>query len=319
MSLPGTHPEGRLGGMDTPTVRPAGTRTPDPTLFYRSGATTFFAAQCDQRFSYTLYVPAAYRDTGRVLPLVVIVHGTGRGAESYRDAFAEFAERHGCVVLCPLFPAGIVDPEDLHNFKFLAYRDIRYDLVLLDIVAEVAGRYRVDADRFLLHGFSGGGQFTHRFLYLHPERLAAASIGAPGRITLLDPERPWWLGTGDIRAQFGRDIDLDAVRRVPVQLVVGDADTETWEINNPGDSNWMDGADATGRTRIERLRALHRNFAEHGIDARFDLLPGVAHSGKAALPAVRDFFASILAESAPGAPVPGASVPDAPVPDRAQG
>jgi len=78
-------------------------------------------------------------------------------------------------------PGRIGDPEDLHNFKFIQYQDIRFDQVLLDIVDEVGERFNLDTDRFCLHGFSGGGQFTHRFLYLHPDRLAAASIGAPGR------------------------------------------------------------------------------------------------------------------------------------------
>jgi poly(3-hydroxybutyrate) depolymerase len=273
----------------------ADTRVLDPEGFYRTGATPFVASQADQRFSYALYVPAAHRTTTIPLPLLVVVHGTARTAERYRDALAGFAETHGCVVLAPLFPAGIGDPDDLHNFKFLAYGDIRFDLVLLAMVDEVAARYRVDADRFLLHGFSGGGQFTHRFLYLHPGRLAAASIGAPGRVTMLDPTRPWWIGTADVAERFGRGIDLDALRRVAVQMVVGEADTETWEINNPGGANWMPGADAAGTTRVSRLRALHADFAAHGIEARFDLVPGVGHQGARVLPTVERFFAQVLA------------------------
>jgi poly(3-hydroxybutyrate) depolymerase len=278
-------------------TEPPDSKIRDPEEFYRSGSTPFFASQGDQRFSYALHLPAAHRTTDVRLPLLVVVHGTARTAELYRDALAGFAERHGCVVLAPLFPAGVGDPEDLHNFKFLSYRDIRFDRVLLDIVDEVAARYRVDGRRFLLHGFSGGGQFTHRFLYLHPERLAAASVGAPGRVTMLDPGRPWWIGTADVAERFGRGIDLEALRRVPVQLVVGEADVETWEINNPGGANWMPGADAAGRTRVERLRALHANLAAHGIDARFDVVPGVGHNGRQVLPAVERFFAEVLAAS----------------------
>lgn len=274
---------------------PPGGKVHDPEGFYRSGSTPFFASRADQRFSYALHLPDVHRTTRTRLPLVVVVHGTMRTAELYRDQLVEFAERHGCVVLAPLFPAGIGDPEDLHNFKFLAYRDIRFDRVLLDIVDEVAQRYHVDGDRFLLHGFSGGGQFTHRFLYLHPERLAAASVGAPGRVTMLDSGRPWWIGTADVAERFGQDIDLDALRRVAVQMVVGEADVETWEINNPGGTNWMPGADAAGTTRVERLRALHANFAEHGIEARLDLVPGVGHNGRQMLPVVQEFFAGVLA------------------------
>ena len=70
---------------------------------------------------------------------------------------------------------------------------------------------------------------------------------------------------------------------------------ETWEINNPGGANWMPGADAAGTTRVARLRALHADFAAHGIDARFDLVPGVGHQGSRVQPTVQAFFADVLA------------------------
>ena len=259
----------------------------DPELYYYSGATAFFACQSDQRFSYCLYVPAAHRATERPLPLVVLVHGTGRTAERYRTMSRDFAEQHGCIVLAPLFPAGIIDPSDLHGYKRLAYRDIRFDRVLLDMVDEVGQRFRVGTERFLLHGFSGGGQFAHRFAYLHPDRLSALSIGAPGRVTRINPDVPWWLGTADLAERFGVELDLPALRRVPVQMLVGDQDLDTAEIAEPG-------LDAGGVTRIERLTALRDNFETHGIPVRFELLPGIAHSGRLALPYAHAFFADVL-------------------------
>lgn len=261
-------------------------------MLYTRGATPMFASQVDPRLHYCLYVPEL--PEGKLAPLVVLQHGTARTAQKYRTAMKAFAERHGAVILAPLFPAGLIDPADLHNYKFIAYRGIRFDHMLLAIVDEVAARYPVAAERFYLHGFSGGGQFTHRFLYLHPDRLAAASIGAPGRITELDDTLPWWLGTKDIEEHFGRPLDLDAIRRVPVHMVVGAEDTDTFEINNPGESNWLDGCEKTGRTRIERLRTLQRGYESQGIDVTFDLVAGVAHSGTAVLPAVERFFGAQL-------------------------
>jgi poly(3-hydroxybutyrate) depolymerase len=267
--------------------------TDQPTsAFYGRGKTPVFASRYDQRFSYCLYVPEDPRP--EKAPLIVIQHGTERNFLLYRDHLASFADEHGAVVLAPLFPAGIIDPDDLHNFKFIEYRGIRYDEVLLAMVAEVAERYPVDADSFYLHGFSGGGQFAHRFFYLHPERLAGVSIGAPGRVTQLDDSLPWWLGTKDFEERFGRPVDLDALRRVPVLMVVGDQDTDTWEINNPGEPNWMDGAEQAGETRIDRLQTLERNFVVHGIDVRFVLVPGVGHRGSLTLPPVRDFFSELI-------------------------
>jgi poly(3-hydroxybutyrate) depolymerase len=265
---------------------------PEPTsAAWSRGKTPVFASRYDQRFSYCLHIP---ENLGPRTPLVVIMHGTERNFLLYRDHLQPFADEHGVVVLAPLFPAGIIDPADLHNYKFIDYQGIRYDQALLAMVDEVAERYPVDVEQFYLHGFSGGGQFAHRFFYLHPDRLAGVSIGAPGRITRLDDTLPWWLGTADFEKRFGTPIDFDALRRVPVLMVVGDQDVETWEITNPGEPNWMAGAELTGDTRVERLRTLERDFVAHGVDVRLVLVPGVAHRGSQVLQPVRDFFAELI-------------------------
>jgi predicted peptidase len=267
------------------------------TTYLLSGATVGVASQVDQRFSYLLYVPKRREGDPARYPLVVMQHGTGRTATRYRDAMIEFAEQERVVILAPYFPAGIIDPDDLHNFKFLEYQGIRFDLILLGMVDEVAQKIPIEAEKFLLHGFSGGGQFAHRFLYAHPERLLAVSIGAPGRMTLLDETTKWWLGTKDFAEIFGSAPDVEAIRNVEIQLVVGDQDTEGWEINNKGDSNWVPGLEKQGATRIDRIKTLQQNFLDHGIKTQFDIVPGVAHEGTKVLGQVSEFFRDVLRSS----------------------
>jgi pimeloyl-ACP methyl ester carboxylesterase len=147
----------------------------------------------------------------------------------------------------------------------------------------------------MLFGFSGGGHFAHRFFYLHPKRLSAVSIGSPGAVTLIDDQRDYWVGTRDLQARFGVGIDLPAMRKVAVHLVVGAADIETWEINyQPGNRNYMDGINDTGRTRIERNIALRQNFEAHGITVRQDIVPNVPHDGTKVLSRVQDFFLEVM-------------------------
>lgn len=264
--------------------------------YYERGATTLFASRFDQRCSYCLYVPQSYTPHGTTpLPLVVLVHGTHRSAQRYRDSFADFAESNACLVLAPLFPAGIEEPGELSNYKFIRYRDIRFDHVLLGIIDEVGETYRVDTQRFCLFGFSGGAHFAHRFAYLHPQRLRAVSIVAPGMVTVLDFEQDWWCGVRDLQAQFGIAVDLAAMRKMRVQMVVGEVDTETWEITiGPKSRFWMPRVNEPGVTRIERLQSLRRSFEQHGIAVRLDMVPGVGHDGFALLEPVRAFFAENL-------------------------
>jgi pimeloyl-ACP methyl ester carboxylesterase len=269
--------------------------------YYDVGATPFFALQADQRVSYCLYVPRALAEAQdrSAWRLIVAVHGTGRTAATYRDSFAELAERERCVVLAPLFPVGLIEPGELSNFKRIKFHDMRFDQLLLAMVDEVGQKYGIDVGRFLLFGFSGGGQFVHRFYYLHPHRLAAVSIGAPGALTQIDDTRDWWVGTRNFKAEFGVGIDLAAMRRVRVQMVVGALDTETWEITiKPGDRIWMEGANDAGVTRIDRLATLKANYERHGITVRHDVVPGIGHEGAKALEPVLQFFASVLQESA---------------------
>ncbi|MFG1955657.1 hypothetical protein [Micromonospora sp. NPDC048830] len=275
----------------------ADSKIKDPSQFYVSGPTTVFASQSDQRFSYLMYIPKRIATDPDKYPLVVIQHGTGRTAGQYRDLMASFCEKERVVVLAPLFPAGIDDPDDLHNYKFIEYRGLRFDTLLLDMIDEAAQRVPIDTSRFMLHGFSGGGQFAHRFLYLHPDRLMAVSVGAPGRLTLLDDTSDWWLGTRNVRELFGVDIDLPAIRGVPVQLVIGELDIETWETNDRSGSNWLDGLEKQGNNRRERMETFRGNLRQNGIDPRVDIVPGVAHDGRAVLPVVREFFADVLAQS----------------------
>ena len=187
---------------------------------YERGATPVFACRADPRFGYCLYVPHTFDDDPAGHSLVVVMHGSGRTMEAYRDRFAAFGRYRRCVILAPLFPIGPLGDGNAHGFKLLQESDVRYDHVLLAMVDEVGTLLGTRFGRFMLFGYSGGGHFAHRFFYLHPERLHAVSIGAPGSVTLLDDERDWWVGTRDLKARFGRAIDLDAMRAVRVQLVV---------------------------------------------------------------------------------------------------
>ena len=261
--------------------------------------TPFFACQADPRFAYCLYVPPSYYADESEFTLLTIVHGSRRTAEGYRDAFADFADRERCIVLAPLFPVGIPAPGEQHSYKYLRHGTLRYDEVLHAMIDELRERFPRLRERMLLHGYSGGGQFAHRYLYLHPERLAAVSVGAPGTVSLLDVNMDWWPGIRDFETTFGKRPDLAALRDVPVHLVVGEKDTETWDVIVSHESpTWAPGANDAGSTRRERLNALKINLEKHGVAAELETVPGVAHDGMCVLEPVRAFFSRVLHGSA---------------------
>lgn len=282
--------------MIFPAMSSATPHPPDRAhALYDLGNSIIYASRRDARFSYCTYVPPHF-DTARYpMELVVVVHGTGRAFVEYRDAFAEFARWNDCIVLCPLFPAGVLGDGNRDGFKQLREGDIRYDDILLDMVAEVGEKFGQQFSRFSLFGYSGGGQFANRFALLHPDRLWAISIGAPGSVTQIDPDQDWWVGTRDMRERFGKALDLDALRQVAVHMVVGKADLETWEITHrEGGKFYMPGANEAGKTRPERLATLRRSFEAAGVQVTLDLIDNMPHDGMKAVGAVQDFLAAEL-------------------------
>lgn len=275
-----------------PDERPA-----DPQKFYEVGSTAFFALSSDQRFSYTLYVPRSVINNTEAAPVAVLVHDTMRTVEHYRSSFAEWAEHNGVVLFLPLFPAGIPQPWDLHAYKYLATGGVRYDLILLEMLAEAAPRFGFCPARFLLFGFSGGGQYVHRFALLHPDRVRAVSIGAPGGVTRVDTSRPWWVGTSDVEQIFGQTVPVRSLAAMQAQTVIGSADTDTWEVSGPqvrSSPYHMDGADDAGRNRRERIAALAENLRSHGVVVDEHVEPGIGHDPTPLFPAVQTYFSRVL-------------------------
>ena len=257
---------------------------------YDTGCTTVYALKSDPRFSYCLYVPATPPTA-----LVVVVHGSPRTFMAFRDRFADFGKAERALILCPLFPVGVSGDGNADGYKYLAEPGLRYDRLLLDMVEEVRARWPGTGDRFGLFGFSGGAQFVNRFLLLQPQHLWAASIAAPGSVTLVDDAADWWVGVRDLQAHFGAGLDRAALRRVPVQTLVGAADLETQEVTHrPGGRYWMAGANDAGATRPQRLETLRASLVAAGVAVEHEELPGVGHDPWPIMERAKRFLAETL-------------------------
>jgi pimeloyl-ACP methyl ester carboxylesterase len=266
------------------------------------GNTPFKAASFDQRASYCMYVPKKHYQVNppHKIPLVVTIHGSGRDAAKCRDSLVDFADRVGAAVLAPLFPAGVNDPNDTHNYKRLCYQGIRYDSILLAIIDEIAVRWPgIATEKFFLTGYSGGGQFALKFFYLHPAKLEAVSIGAPGVVTHLDDTLTWPGGTKGVEELFGGlSVDISGIRKVEgVQLIVGGDDVQ--KVGG-GLLDWLrrsgkaeEEVQAVGPSLLNRkdaLMGLHQEFESTHIRSEFQIVDGVAHDAMGVLSKVIEFL-----------------------------
>ncbi|KAK4574899.1 hypothetical protein LTR86_001741 [Recurvomyces mirabilis] len=247
--------------------------------------------RCDMRLSYSLYVPPSHYDGtgGSTIPLQVYIHGTGRNLSPMHSDLEAFADDVGCAVLAPLFPAGLEGLQDLDSYKLTGAATLRSDQALLAMIEEIEQVWvGIYTKQFFLMGFSGGGQFAHRFLYLHPERLSAASVGAPGSVTLLDQQKDWPHGVKGIEGCFGRLPSLTAMRLVPIHLIVGSADNDAY--GGAGFTRWLrdvralDDSQTKSRIssvhsqgRVQSLRELMESLKQASIEVTFELVEGIAH------------------------------------------
>ncbi|KAF9890459.1 hypothetical protein FE257_005864 [Aspergillus nanangensis] len=270
------------------------------------------ALASDPRVSYALYVPPSHYDASpntTPLPLLVWVHGTGRKWTAiFGEELTTFADRTPCAILAPLFPAGLDGPNDLDSYKKLYTASLRSDQALLSILDEIALRWpEIRTDKVFMMGFSGGGQFAHRFLYLYPERLAAVSVGAPGRVTRLDFSRKWPTGVADTEALFARPVNLKHIQQVAIQLVVGSEDNqihggkEFWawlqqhkkKAENPQEPGALDGMD---QGRLQTLEDLHKAWKEDGIGSHLKIVPGISHEAGRARKHMLEFLEPLIQE-----------------------
>jgi len=238
-----------------------------------NGAMIGRALEGDPNLNYFVYAP---RSGGEGKPIFITVHGLSRNVTEHAGLFAPLAEKYDVVMIAPFFPE-----ERFDDYQRLGRegRGERADLALNKIVAEVGELTGADAEKVYLFGYSGGGQFAHRYLFAHPERVAKAAVGAAGWYTMPDPEVEYPYGIKSAGLLEGVSFDPERFLRVPVCVFVGTEDVLRGENLRQNEQ-----ADRQGRNRLERgqtwVEAMRAAAAEHGYDTpyTFSTQEGADHS-----------------------------------------
>jgi len=274
---------------------------------------------------FYLYVaPGAKRlaQSGGRATLLVQPNNSGTNSDDpgvhRRDAWWTGFGRHGIadelgvVLLVPAFvrPAG-----DWKIYTHALDRDAlttaradlaRVDLQLLAMVdharAVLAGEGLAVDERFLIQGFSASGMFANRFTALHPERVKAAAVGAPGGWPIAPLARfggdalPYPLGVADLESLTGSPFDSLAFNAVPQLFVMGSLDdNDSLDFGDGWEKEPAATADRLfGTTPLARWGAAESLYRDAGANARFVLVDGVGHDRKPLQGFSTGFFAGVL-------------------------
>lgn len=227
----------------------------------------------DTALKYYVYVPKKRREHTSQF---VSVHGVSRNAREHADMFAQLAEQYGVVLIAPIFSR-----RDFGDYQRLgrAGSGRRADYAIQSITREVERLTGANCSKISLFGFSGGGQFVHRYTMAHPEHVQRLVIGAAGWYTYPEAASRYPYGTASTPRLKGISFNVKKFLRVPACVLVGQ-----WDIkHDPGLNQSARIQRQQGTTRLERgrrwINTMNRAAMEHGMDTsyRFSILPGVDH------------------------------------------
>lgn len=204
------------------------------------------------RSAYYLFLPASLpkEQAGEAATLLVIPNNTGIVSDdiavheraALRDIrdWRRLATALHVGLLMPVFPRPAYN--DLIYTHALSRAAMeadepplhRLDLQLIRMIADAQSRERHDHIRFhkrvLMFGFSASGMFVNRFVFMHPDRVQAATVGSPGGWAIAPVSQwkgqslPYPVGVADFRAITGARFRLKKVAKVPQLLYLGTAD-----------------------------------------------------------------------------------------------
>ena len=162
--------------------------------------------------------------------LLVSIHGytgrlrTWRGIKRVRRAalrWKNIADKKGLIVIAPHF-----DYVRFNNdYQRLNVRGLRSDIRLNNIIKSIKNQFiKLSGKKIYLFGFSGGGQFVHRYAAIHPEKVARAVAGGAGWYMWPDMRYYYPIGIKVGIAIKNFKINLHGLCRTRLLVLVGEKD-----------------------------------------------------------------------------------------------
>jgi hypothetical protein len=191
---------------------------------------------------------------------------------------------------------------------------VRIDLQLIAMINDARSRLsgmRIEvAPKVFMVGVSASGSFVSRFAMLHPDKVKAASIGAPGFGPIVpvaswnSQNMPYPEGISDLNDLVGSSFDSASFQTVPLQIWVGDEDKNVDPWWNPSDPTVARVIAAFGgRHLYSRWPRYEAAYASVTSLAQFVVFPEMGHQW-AQWSYLREFFENNRSLSRPPLPKP---------------
>jgi pimeloyl-ACP methyl ester carboxylesterase len=177
-----------------------------------------------------IHLPVAMRQCPDPMRLLVVVHGysarrnNAKGRQAVRrlaTLWGEQVAEMDWVVMAPHFD----EMRFQKDYQRLNRSGLRADLRLNQLVIAAGAMVAsLEVEQCFLLGFSGGGQFAHRYAAFHGNRFSRIVVGAPGWFMWPDPRLPYPLGMGEPDSPGKGAKRLRRLCRRNMLLLVGEND-----------------------------------------------------------------------------------------------
>lgn len=229
--------------------------------------------------------------------ILIVMHGLSRDGKAHRDDWADLVGDRNVLVLVPEFTTQLYPDGGAYNIGNVVDasgsrqppEQWTFHVVEALFDAVTAGLGSAEQD-YALFGFSGGGQFVHRFVELMPRHRARVAIAAnSGWYTMPDDGVPFPYGLGGAPVRSG---ELGPAFASNLVVLLGGTDT------NPNDPSLKrdQRSDRQGSDRLTRGLTFYHTARELARSSssdfrwRLQVVPGLGHShpgaARAALPYV---------------------------------
>ncbi|MEL6301538.1 MAG: alpha/beta fold hydrolase [Pseudomonadota bacterium] len=222
---------------------------------------------------YLAYVPRG-GDTN--LEPLVFVHGYGRRVHEQLKHLKALADDTGRPLLAPFFSK----TQHLRYQRLGKGSDgLRADHYFNAGLEDAASRYGLSADRFVLIGYSGGGQFAHRYTMIYPQRVSRLIAISSGWYTFPDREMAYPYGLETARKLRRVSMNPEAFLKVPMSVLVGAQDFETKNLRSNPELDKQQGMSRVERARrwVLSMRMAARLYRVDA-DISYQEVPGIGHS-----------------------------------------
>ncbi|XVX21035.1 hypothetical protein ACQP1U_03940 [Actinomycetota bacterium] len=249
--------EGRLTGTGWFHFQPEG--LPQIRVFYAAGTEDVAAAR-----------------------VVVVMHGTERNAETYRNTWEPIVDGRPVVVLVPEFSEEDFPSSRGYNLGGLRDgddEDVEVGKRTFDyidpLVAEAQKRNGSRTLPYDMFGHSAGGQFVHRFLEFSPESKVRRAVAAnAGWYTMPDRDVRYPYGLKDAP---GEKVDLERLFSRDLVILLGADDVKAERLRQD------EGTERQGETRLARGMTFYERSRMTADDEDLDfawrlaVVPSVGH------------------------------------------